>query len=368
MKREAGGVLLLVLVALVLVGALVSAGWLVGLHELRVADTAAAPARALAAAEEGAWAQVGAWKSSQYGALPPGGALSFAGHAGGALGSFEGSVRRLSELLFLIESDGRDPDDRARQRIGLIVRLRPLDLSISAALSASGSVSVAGGARLAGRDEPPAGWVCPPPGKTLPGLRLGQDAALELDGCPGGRCVTGAPPVLVDSAAESFVRLVGVEIAALRAQADKVIGPGLWVVGPSQVGGKCRYTAPSNWGDPDRPQGPCGEYLPLIFAHGDLRLHGGRGQGILVVDGDLTVSGGFRFFGPVVVLGQFDTTGEGGHFRGGVVAATVVVAQSTPVESLTVGYSSCAVRRAVVAQGTPEAVPGRSWLRLHQIP
>lgn len=367
-EREAGAALLLVLLALLLVGALVSAGWLVGFHELRVSRTAAAQTRALAVAEEGAWAQLRGWRSAAYGRLPAGAEASFAGPAALTLGSFRGSVRRLSELLFLIESEGRDLEDHARQRVGLLVRLRPLDLSIRAALSAAGSVTVAGGARVGGFDEPPAWWDCPPPGGPLPGIRLGEASALELGGCPEEGCVTGDPPVLVDSTREAPGRLAGVELATLRALADKVLGPGLWTAGPSQVAGECRYTALSNWGEPDRPGSPCGDYFPLIFVQGDLRLHGGRGQGILVVDGDLAVSGGFRFFGPVLVLGQFDTTGEGGHFRGGVVAATVVVARSSSAGSPVVGYSSCAVRRAVVALGVPQPLAQRSWLRLYRIP
>ncbi len=368
MKREAEGALLLALLALVIGGALVSGGWLIGLHELRVAGTAAAPARALAAAEEGAWAQVQGWRSAGYARLPPGGEAAFAGQVAGPLGSFQGSVRRLSELLFLIESEGRDPDDRARQRIGLLVRLQPLDLFIKAALSASGSVRLAEGTRVSGLDEVPAWWDCPPPGGALPGIRLSERSALDLGGCREEGCVTGAPAVLVDSVGEAPGRIAGVEVATLRALADKVMGPGLWTVGPSQVGGRCRYGALSNWGDPDRPGGPCGNYFPLIFAPGGLRLHGGRGQGILVVHGDLAVSGGFRFFGPVLVLGQFDTTGEGGHFSGGVVAATVGVARSGLAGRPVVGYSSCAVRRAVVAQGVPEPVMERSWMRLYRTP
>ena len=345
---------------------LVTAAWLVGLAELRVARTPAAVTRALAAAEEGIQVQIVSWRATGYHRLGVDREVGFAGAAPG-LGSYRGTVRRLSELLFLIESEGLGPGGAARQRVGLLVRLSALELSITAALRAHGPVRLAGVASVSGLDEAPPGWPCPAPGAPRPGIRLPEGAPLELANCPGLACVRGDPPVLADTTPTRPGRIAGVEVATLRTLADKVIGPGRWTPGPSQVAGRCRHGVPSNWGDPDRPGGVCGDYLPLIFAAGDVRVHGGRGQGILVVDGDLVVSGGFRFHGPILVLGQFDTTGEGGHFRGGVVAATVVVAQSS-LSGPSVGYSSCAVRRAVVAQGGPEPIADRSWMRLYRIP
>ena len=41
-------------------------------------------------------------------------------------------------------------------------------------------------------------------------------------------------------------------------------------------------------------------YAPLLWARGDLELRGGRGQGILLVDGDLVVSQGAEFHGVVI--------------------------------------------------------------------
>jgi hypothetical protein len=365
-KHERGGALLLTLLALSVLGMLVTAAWLMGLAELRVARTPAAVTRALAAAEEGVQVQIVNWRLAGYNRLGVGGAAGFAGLAPD-LGSYGGSVRRLSELLFLIESEGLGPGRAAHQRVGLLVRLSALELSIRAALQSHGAVRLAGVASVSGFDEAPAGWPCPAPGVPRPGIRLSEGAPLELVDCPGLACVKGDPPVLSDTTPTRPSRIAGVEVATLRDLADKVVGPGRWTPGPSQVAGKCRHGVPFNWGDPDRPGGACGDYLPLIFAAGDVRLHGGRGQGILVVDGDLVVSGGFRFYGPILVLGQFDTTGEGGHFKGGVVAATVVVAQSG-LAGPSVGYSSCAVRRAVVAQGGPEPIVDRSWMRLYRIP
>ena len=99
----------------------------------------------------------------------------------------------------------------------------------------------------------------------------------------------------------------------------------------------------------------------------ELDLEGGRGQGVLLVDGDLTVRGGVRFYGPVVVTGQLTTTGEGGHFSGAVFAATVVLAQSGVAGGAAVGFSSCALRRAAATTERGDVISHRGWLRLPRL-
>ena len=39
-----------------------------------------------------------------------------------------------------------------------------------------------------------------------------------------------------------------------------------------------------NWGDPATPTGVCFGYFPIIYAPGNLRISGGYGQGILLVE------------------------------------------------------------------------------------
>jgi hypothetical protein len=102
----------------------------------------------------------------------------------------------------------------------------------------------------------------------------------------------------------------------------------------------------------------------VVHVPGDLVLTGGRGQGLLLVDGDLRVEGGFRFAGAAIVMGELDIGGEGGHFSGGVFAATVVLRQRIPDEQATIGFSSCALGRALAATATGEVLPQRGWFGL----
>jgi len=67
--------------------------------------------------------------------------------------------------------------------------------------------------------------------------------------------------------------------------------------------GACLPDEPTNWGDPDRPDRPCGGHLPLVGSTGDLTVSGGVGQGVLVVDGALAMEGDVRFYGVVIATG-----------------------------------------------------------------
>ena len=98
---------------------------------------------------------------------------------------------------------------------------------------------------------------------------------------------------------------------------------------------------------------------------GDLKITGGEGQGILLVDGDLSVQGGAEFFGPVIVKGSLKTAATGGHFNGGVMAANVDLEQSTLLGNAVVNFSSCALTKALAGAATPVFVARRSWTELY---
>ncbi len=92
------------------------------------------------------------------------------------------------------------------------------------------------------------------------------------------------------------------DFATLLESADvRVSGAGTPV--PVVAGGACVRGAPWGWGDPDNPLLPCGAHLPLRGAEGDLMVVGGVGQGVLVVDGDLTLTAAARYYGVVIVRG-----------------------------------------------------------------
>jgi hypothetical protein len=93
----------------------------------------------------------------------------------------------------------------------------------------------------------------------------------------------------------------------------------------------------------------------------------GYGQGILLVDGDLQVRGGFTFFGIIIVQGTF-TTGNGtNRIFGAVMASNAADLNQTFLGTSTIQYSRCAVTRAVLnnaALARARPLAERSWVDL----
>jgi len=87
------------------------------------------------------------------------------------------------------------------------------------------------------------------------------------------------------------------------------------------------------------------------------------------VEGDLTLKGGFEFYGPVIVRGTVLTEGTGGHFKGGLIAANISLTTSTVLGDAMVQYSSCAVDRAVLNSALTQVRPldRRSFVDLSSV-
>ena len=83
---------------------------------------------------------------------------------------------------------------------------------------------------------------------------------------------------------------------------------GVGTPGPREDLGRCLTDDPWNWGDPDRPDRPCGAHLAGRTSRGDLLVEGGVGQGLLVVLGDLRMSA-TRFHGILLVGGHLQLQG-----------------------------------------------------------
>ena len=90
----------------------------------------------------------------------------------------------------------------------------------------------------------------------------------------------------------------------------------------------------------------------------------------MLISGDLEVSGGHEFYGPVIIKGTLTTTGTGGHFNGGVIAANVNLESSTVLGDALIQYSTCAVTRAVLnnpALTQVRPLERRSWVDLSSV-
>jgi hypothetical protein len=151
----------------------------------------------------------------------------------------------------------------------------------------------------------------------------------------------------------------------LRALANKIVPAGNYQIQPSSTGLTCNRGVVSNWGSPLLPLDPCGNYFPVIWVEGDITINGVQGQGVLLVDGNLRVQGGFEFYGPVIVKGALSTQGTGGHFNGGVIAANINLDQNNVLGDAVITYSSCALERALQASAQGDLLRERSWVNLY---
>lgn len=72
---------------------------------------------------------------------------------------------------------------------------------------------------------------------------------------------------------------------------------------PRVFGGACDTADLTNWGDPTTGGSPCSRHFGLFGGEGVLTMAGGYGQGVLLVDGDVALTGGAHFFGLVIASG-----------------------------------------------------------------
>ena len=103
----------------------------------------------------------------------------------------------------------------------------------------------------------------------------------------------------------------------------------------------------------------------VVYTTGDTTVYGGRGQGLLLVDGNLTLGGGFEFEGAVIVRGVLSFVGSGAAIRGGVIAASALAGVDLAQGGVSIGYSSCALARAFGRLSRVAPLDTRSWASLY---
>jgi hypothetical protein len=364
--RREGLALVLAVTALLVLSVLTLGLLYVATQELLVVRAREAWFRARLGAESAVRAALAGWSTAEFRELPVGASRPVPGAAGVLPGGVRhgATVERLAGPLFLVRGEGwtggEGGGSRAEAASAVLVRgIEPGEVwaGFAAAITSGGEVVVGGGGEVDGLDAsaPPPGWpaaLCPPTGgqepgawpggAARPGIRVPDAAAVTA----GDGSIHGEPPIAVDpGAADSatFARLGPLAWEDLEALADHIAG-GALDLAPRYREGACDTAARGNWGSPLDPEGPCGDFFPLIFARGDLTIRSGAGQGVLVVGGDLVLERGVRFYGPVLVRGRtvvLEDAAIYGALRAGAHGA------STVVDDGAVAYRSCAIARAL---------------------
>ena len=375
---ERGMALAVAIFALVVVGALVAGAFFAGTQEQRVGENQRRVLTSLGVAEAGIQERVLVWDPATQNRIkqyPESTVVIPTMNAPGGTGSYGGNWYRMGPNIFLIDVTGNDQRSAAgtvaggggaRQRVGLIARIAPIEFNIRASLTTQGGVAVGGNAEIDGSDQIPTGWAsCDPPGPAQAGVRDNGGTV----GTSGAGTVTGSPPVVNDPSvtSNSFTTFGGSTYAQLAARATIQHPGGNINTAPSFIGGACNKADINNWGDPHNPTSACGNYFPIIHVNGDLQINNEQGQGILLVDGNLTVMGSWDFYGIVIIQGELRTAGGGtadAHFWGGVMAKNADLSTQNLNGHATLNFSSCSILAALQAQSPISPMRQRGWVQL----
>lgn len=379
LRDERGMALAVAIFALVVAGALIAGAFFAGNQEQRVGQNTLRVQQSFGVGEEALNEIVANWKPGVYNKIKVYPTDSFwirdTTTANGT-GHYGVVIRKLNNYLYQVDVTGRDNNSAAgkllnsgaRQRIGEFVRIRLLDMGIGGALTTQGSIKLSGNAYVDGRDHVPSGWSttnCDTIGDTTKAGVRAPDSAVVQTG--SGAHLGGNPPFLKDTSVHSstFNQFGDISYADLAALATLQLPAGNYKTDPSyNADGTCNRTDPSNWGDGMNPAGKCGDYFPIVHVNGDITLNGDQGQGILLVDGDLSIQGSYQYYGIVIVKGSIKSAGGGStdaHFWGAVMAQNVDLELNSLSGNATLNYSKCAIVQALNMTGFVAPDRSRSW-------
>lgn len=365
--------------ALVVVAALVAGAFFAGNLEQRTGRNTVYASEAADAAESGVSSVFANWDPALNG-LAVGDSLTEPVTSLGARITVTPNVVRLNDELFLVRSLGQRADASGRtlaqRTVAVVGRLVTLTSAARATVTVTRPIAFGGnGFVVIGNDSVPAGWAACAPLSDQAGIR---SAAATGTAARDTSHVSGNPPqVANDSTVTSAVfGVLGQRtFDQLKASASVVVaGTAPYAqVAPSLAGsaGRCNAADSLNWGEPHRSGtgyvSACAARFPIIYGSGArLRLTGGRGQGLLLVEGNLEVDGGFEFTGLIIARGGIRLSGRDNRITGAVLAQGAGLDGGTSIGGgTTLQYSSCAVAKALQAAASAEPLTQRSWVQIY---
>lgn len=376
-SRRRGVALPMTLAAVVLIGVLIASVMFSAIHEFRTGANTQHSTRATAAAEMGLNRLLVEWDITDNTRLLTGDTLQRVYLTDGGRAAL--TVTRLPGPFLWAVSEGQAGPSRvdlsARRQFGTLLRFELPEVGYLGALTARGGVKVGGTAYISGTDYTIGGSKGCPTAQAVAGVAMADTTtALKMPGCSITKsCISGSPawtekPAANDTA--TYFNYGGTNYTNMTAAATKVYPAGttLTGIGPVVVSGVCQRTLLTNWGELQRsnPATPCESLFPIIHAQGNLHVSGGRGQGIMLVDGDLTLSGSFWFAGLVIVRGTIRTQGSGAGILGAVMAANIALDEeaSSTLGNSYIQYSSCALQQALINTSPPSQAKERGWVEV----
>jgi hypothetical protein len=363
-----GFALALALMGIVLIATLISGAYFMSQQEFRSGRNQLTEQRAFSAAEYGMGSAVKRFDKVNnlqmaFGAVTTPDTVQAGGGAFAVV-----RTTRLNDFTYSTTSEGYAGGTNAQlaavRKINEILRIARPSFDVLGALTVNGPVSVQGSSKVNGNDSIPDQWrtssICPTPGAGLPGV-----AAPDTSVVTGGSKIYGNPPKSEDPAAadtNTYFKYGDQSWNTLTANADIVLPGGNYKTAPSVSGGSCNKSDVTNWGDTYRTTA-CDNYFPIIYIKGSIKLNAGSiGQGILLVDGDLEMTGGFEFIGIAIVRDDIKVRGNGNKVSGAVFAGNQYISDNTSVSgNAEIRYSSCGIDRALKGASTVVRAKERGW-------
>ncbi|HUF64468.1 MAG TPA: hypothetical protein VMM17_00680 [Gemmatimonadaceae bacterium] len=375
-RKRAGIALATALGGIIVIGVMIGGVFFMSSQEVRSSGGSVAQERAFRAAEMGLNQTLARWNNVTMGLLPAGTVTTHTFSGTGWADTVH--VTKLASNMYSLVSTATVSSGRlgkARRTTGLSVRTLNLDLAFNSALTVRGAAKIGGSSLISGNDWNPDSWNdCPAAGAPAAGLTVSSSGNIQMAGCNNLSCLEGDPLVDIQAAAAdttNYFTFGDLRWADITEMATHVYtgSPTMNQMAPQLTpSGDCDYAHSLNWGAPNHttPAHACESHFPIIHfkgATGTVELSGGQGQGILLIDGDLKVSGGFEFYGPVIVRGKLEVVGQSGaKLNGAVMAANVDLDQTTVLGDATVRYSDCVISRAKQAAATPRRMVERAWV------
>ena len=361
-RARRGTALVLVLVAMIVLTVLSTGAILGSMEELRSAHNEQMQQRALAVAEYGLNQQVANWTPARNqlanGAIDSSKVVV----AGGDTASV--AVMRLNSRSFWVVSIGRTKGGsgrlEAQRQVSMLVSVSSASLRAPATITSFGPTSIKGSANITGVNTAPPGWgAC---GSTNDTLAISVNPASTLFvQKPSSQSVNGSSNADPNAGNLNTYNTFGNETWSSLVGKANVMANG---ASPSPSGTTTTCTTTStNWGEPLRSGSyvaGCTNYFPIVYSAGSLSIHGGRGQGVLIVEGDLTINGNFSYDGLILVKGDLKANGTLDVF-----GAVLTQGATDILGNANFTYSSCAVNNAFAGLSTPKRTKQRSWAQMY---
>jgi len=347
-------------------------------QELRIGVASNHANMAVNFAQMGANEVMANWNGFQLGNILPWRDTTVTGVTNG--GTWRVNIQNANNYVYRLTASGTVTQGGAlwggsTRTIGVVAKMLFADIDPPGALTTRGNVQVKGTSAITGANTPPPTWggycTTTPPGDT-PGVVTDAGGTVTTS---GGGSVSGTPPSVQDPGVVSatfndFGNLTWTQLTQLAQVEGKDISAISTInnTAPAVDGsGRCDASVLLNWGD-QIPTNPCGSYFPLIYHGGNVTIQSnGFGQGILLIQGNLDLRGGYTFYGIIITQGAFATGAGGATVVGAVMAGNDLTLNQTATGGGQIIYSRCGVQRAILNNSNlsrARPLAQRSWVDL----